>query len=273
MRITEISENRPSRSFENTVLNDLYYSFFHSQQQPELQMKLLIYNARLYKNRYTKAERGTFAQLDAMLEEKIKKLRIPSQHATTFDYGGDTIDYDQAQSSPEGFQATWNRNRLSLTEVYDLRPKLDILSSEAYQKLTTWMNMPTPELLASSAFMIMIKDCHYQKYERPNRKNGNDPHESFFRTYAIEEKQTQSPQYDVLYTSLRDLLDNLGIFDVEYTTDEQKREEMRAAGRRHGVDSSLDLVDTLHILTDMWEEKHPGSKFLSPLHSDTSIAK
>lgn len=229
----------PSGEFAHAVLQDFYFSFYHSQGKPELQTAILTFLAREYKQSFPQSERGDLAGLKQKLEPPIAALNIPSRHTYKVE-GGSSLDQKTAQEAVGGFKAMWDTEVDLLESVlYVPSRRFKIGKTGPYFRKAgkSSLRLSNEQLLQQIASKCLEIDIHYQseQHPRPNRSESDDVHESFFRNYVVLQKSAQTERYDALYAQMGELV---------------------LSKRNRGLNSDFSS------LANLWESNHPGEHFL-----------
>src|SRR5579872_1486127 len=85
-------------------MKDFFYSFFHSQGDPSLQLLIQIYLAR----QYIKQNTSDTSSLLSGQDDSIKKLVLPAGHASK-SLSGEDLTQEFARDSVAGFIWSWEK--------------------------------------------------------------------------------------------------------------------------------------------------------------------
>ncbi len=224
---------------ERRAFSNYYWSFHHSQGNPDqLQWQIGVFIAR----QYQPAEIGTLSEFNDRMLPHVKKASIPTAHTRVYP---DPVKQILAplgkDRQREEFGEQWHYHRLIIQRTFGgtvnisdcALPRVPFHETEVFfQFLQEKSGLDENELLREILNTIVKKDRNYQETPRPNRKEGQDPHESFLREYAFGGNRTQTPELQKLYHRLREIIDR-GDAPVEF-----------------------------ELLVHEWEDKHPGEKFI-----------
>lgn len=254
---------------EASFFKNFFWSFHHSQGDPTLQTSIMVYLARQYRPE----DLGLVEELNGKLEPLVERLNIPQGHSDKF-FNTRSGKYDlaldkkAALESQGGFRMSWKRYIKTFDEVFHGSPNPhDKFSHGNQDNVGSHKSQLTDRhLLAQVLWGIVLRDSNYQVMERPNRINGDDPHESFLRSYVFEDKNTQSPEYAKLYQELHSLLKRLGFSEI--VDGDPSLHKLLERGTKLGLNNAdiirgiSDLGSNLRTLIQRWEQVHPQQKFL-----------
>ncbi|MEK6953042.1 MAG: hypothetical protein AABX29_08565 [Nanoarchaeota archaeon] len=160
------------------IYKDFYLSFKHSQGDEALQKNLFIFLSNYYLTSYSPEQIGTLEEIKDSLIKKADSLKVPASHT-----------------------------RIVALQVRATASKMLNWYLRSLEDRYLKVEMPK-KLVSNIANSIIDRDLMYidpvNERNRPNRKEGQDRKESFFRTYVIEAKPTNSTAFDSMYESIRE---------------------------------------------------------------------
>lgn len=258
----ELGNIKELSKMDKQILRDFYLSFRVSQGNPDTQLLLLMYAAKSYPLELIQDIDG----MNNRVYPHVLRLNIPQKEHKKKVYNPDTgnttvIDFNQAQTSKEGFQRQWEANLVILERVtYDeTKPYLGRLASFNQRKAYELNQLTEVELLTQILSNTFFRDILFVNSGREERMLGNDRHESFLKTYMIDGKKTGSTTFDKLYNDMAELLKKLGIYAEPYAS----TKTIHKNAIQIGIDPHVaeGLLNKFADLKTVWEKKHPISRF------------
>jgi len=230
----------PIRFSERRLLNNFYGSFPLSQQDRKLQAAI---------NEYTIRQIG-----DEVLSISNKQRLSPYVEA---------MQLPQPEGFEERFEDTWNI--LGKVKKYHQQHPFSMYEDTAERNRRE--NQIHRSLLHKIGIGMTSQDLYYQEHERPGKNDGEETHESFFRTYALERGRAQTEDLTKLNWWLHRMYLNVGIFDPHNTYENQPEPPQeildRGIHRGFGEQEVVELYQPFAKLRAAWEQNHPGKKFMT----------
>ena len=213
---------------------NFYWSFHHSQGLEKLQTDILQYVLDEIKNipgnRYIRPD-----SIKKELKPTVAAMLVPKEHTES--------SIESQHNYKTGFEY-WLDNLIDTWNSLPLQPKDKV------------------ELIAHIAHGIMGRDEIYQSRPRPNRQDLHDPHESFFRKYAVMKQFPYTAEFNRMYEDINNLV---------YGTTLALSPEVLFPESVEGVEDSkpfsYDIAFQIHLRYDHetlvreWTKNHPNESW------------
>lgn len=208
------------------IQGNFYLSFRYSQGQPILQSKLLAAVTRAYPQDDVRVA----VQNRERLLYDVGRFSIPIKH--------------RSDIAPERFRDEWQNvwNRYQAHELEQIVNGCDVrypVSQESQSE-----TLEGVALLRAILVGVIDSDYRHISQGRPERGDGDDPFESFFREYVVFGRRTGSGDFDTLFRNIR----------TELLTTPMHELDAVVPGRS--------VRDILHTLELQWGILHPGRQFM-----------
>ncbi len=250
----------PLRPIERRIKTNFYWAYHHAQFDPMLQTALQLYTTQ----QYPTEEKGSLAEINTNLSPHIDGLRVPRKHTKVIeDIDGKPTELTPtvALTAETGFQMEWKNQMRIFHRVFNNTPTLDDIQQAEFSKeqlfdltLYHWDRLSHENLLAKILVDMTKQDAYYVTVGRPNRGTQEETYESFFRGYAFEGKDAQSPDFVNLYGELRGFLNQLGLTSQPLPSSD----DIERKGVSIGLNSKSiqEITISFTNLVQTWEERH-----------------
>jgi hypothetical protein len=227
------SKETSSKNIETRILKNFYLSFKFSQGRTDIQEALLKAVSIRYNREELSASFGKKLEFHhEKLYSKVENLSLPKVHANSIE--GKQIMNDDVKDE---FGKQWGYQVNMLNDILEIGEQ-------------NGNDLYTEELLKPSYHDLLIRmidrDIIYMNKTRPKREFGkSDPHESYVKTYIIDQKPTGSDEFNELFQEIRSLAINTN-----------------ALNKNHSFEKRNPLERPCQNLIIEWEKTHPGQKFI-----------
>lgn len=226
---------------EARILKNFYLSFKFSQGRVPIQINLMSAILHQYQKSEILDEFGSVSGLNKRLGSRVEKLSPPRSHTKVTEAGEKLT----TTAKKNEIKKQWARHLFLLSLVTDDFDSYFHKLDDQDNLVTTYVAPDEERVLAITKEMLK-RDIELIRGGRPERQEGEDPYESFVKTYAIDKESTGSVEFNAVF-------EQIGT-EVSAALSSKDKEEASDINK---------LAFWSARLKKEWEEKHPGQSFVS----------